>query len=386
MPRETIVNLERILQNVPRLKSLEIEHSDLSSVFLPVTLEELLCHSDEMLLRGRILPALKKLEIIVGHLKSDVGQFPRGVVDLEVEYWKVTGDFLMWPSGLKKLHLSCRSFDSPRIPALPTTLESLSLLYHCYHTIVVAFPRDLKELTLMTNEGGACDVATARFPVTLEYLDMNCKNVDSSRLPQGLKVLKVRTQNCLTQFTPNLEHLEYEFRISEKWDHFSDRNLDYQHLRFQFPVTLRILKLACDVYYTFQLNLDLPELELMELYNFCGPAAPSVKTVKLSSLYDGTKFDRLFYHFAVPDGVRKLEAPHPLKEYPDSITDLQIRLFDPQTAPPFPKSLRHLTLEKPFSVIEGITLPPSLCKVHFVSGVINKSKAIQIPRPFGILQ
>lgn len=68
----------------------------------------------------------------------------------------------------------------------------------------------------------------------------------------------------------------------------------------------------------------------------------------------------------MPYGVRKLHTSHNLKQYPDSILDLEIDVFDPQVlGPPFPKNLRSLGIHGEFEFeIDEVDLPPSFNKLY----------------------
>lgn len=89
-------------------------------------------------------------------------------------------------------------------------------------------------------------------------------------------------------------------------------------------------------------------------YSYC-PVPTSVKSLEIHS-----KSPAWFEDFVVPYGVRKLLTDYNLKEYPDSILDLEIKNFVTQSAPPFPKNLRYLTLNWTWGVfkLKALDLPP----------------------------
>lgn len=139
------------------------------------------------------------------------------------------------------------------------------------------------------------------------------------------------------------------------------------------------LKLHANLDCTFKINLNLPVLEHVALDHCCVPVIPSVLSVVIN-----TYSPERSKHFVVPNGVRKLQTDYNLKEYPDSILDLEILEFDPQTAPPFPRSLRYLRLDgrnfcSKFYGLDGhgrnllqfkdIEFPPSL---YMLSGAFDE--------------
>lgn len=87
--------------------------------------------------------------------------------------------------------------------------------------------------------------------------------------------------------------------------------------------------------------------------------------------------EKPFDSFVVPFGVMELEESHPLKKYPDGITDLKIENFVPRRAPPFPKNLRYLYLDGAYDVNNriGLKLPPSL---FYLAGRFNEQEREEI--------
>lgn len=342
---------KRFLKRTPYLKSLEFFNCDLTSAVLPPTLQELTIDlSEGVQFWGKFPPALKKLTIGEGVINLSGYYFPEGLFELDVahvDFRQFGGEDVRWPSSLKKLIMGCGRF-APLRSNFPSGPEILSLCIENWDSVgAIPFPQHLQELTLHSETGNDFDITGFKFPSTLEYLDIRFSSMDCSKFPEGLKVLKIETSDSLSMFPTNLEHLRCYFM-----------NNDRQHLRFRFPSTLRILELECSSYCTFELNLDLPDLEYMELSNCCGPAPSSVKTLKLMANYSGSPFDS----FVVPFGVTELEVSHSLKKYPDSFIDLKIENFVPRRSPPFPKNLRYLYLDGAYDVNNrmGLKLPPSL--------------------------
>lgn len=92
-------------------------------------------------------------------------------------------------------------------------------------------------------------------------------------------------------------------------------------------------------------------------------SCPDISSIKLAIVY----FHKMarFKHFAIPFGVRKVRREYILKEYPDSIHDLEIKNIYPRMGPKFPKNLRYLTLfrKNGILIINDLELTRSIYKV-----------------------
>lgn len=375
---------QSIIMQMPNLQSLELRESDFfdgDEEDLPIHFE-ILClgETDGEYQWRKLFPALKKLGLRAENMHLREFHFPEGLVELKLDYFdfrKVSGEDIRFPSTLKTLLLRCRNLGSPKSVQFPSELENLTLQIlkgfelqiHQRDLIEhIEFPHHLKELTLNVSfvaEDGTY-IACASLPESLEYLDI--KGIQYLSLPQGLKILKIQTMARLTQFPSKLEHLEYTFLNNDdlkNW--YADNDFRTEgKLRFQFPSTLRTLKLGCCYDFRFELNLNLPDLERMELYNFCGRVPPLVKSLIIRCY-------NVFWDFEVPHGVRDLYTNCKVKEYPDSIVDLKIEGFNPRTTPQFPENLRYLTLylRRGELNIKDLELPPSL---YMLSGTFDKQE------------
>lgn len=356
-----------MLKHIPNLRYLELHHcvfyGESNQQVLPVTLRELKCVQTDAEHLWRNPPlALKKLTLRNDDVYFTTFNFPEVLVALTIDYFdfrKFTRNSIKFPSKLQKMLLKFGSLGSPSVEIRGPNWDTprWGQLKH------IPFPRHLKELTLEVWNGKESIVASVRFPETLEYLVI--KNIECPSFPQGLKVLKIMTQKEITIFPPKLLHLEYYFRhFAFDWECWDQ---DVSEINFQFPSTLRTLVLASNYYYMFNLNLNLPELVHMELVNFWDPIFPKGLS-RFSHICPVARFDGI-----VPYGVKKLKVVEGnLMEYPDSILDLEVKDFDPLTAPPFPKNLRYLTLygkKGGLLSVKDLKLPRSL---YNLSGTFDK--------------
>lgn len=163
--------------------------------------------------------------------------------------------------------------------------------------------------------------------------------------------MKISTLERLIHLPPTLEHL---YHVFDNWMmHYISWKNGLRELRFHLPSTLRLLMLHCRVDCRLNLKINLPVLEDLELYNCRGPVFLWVKSSLLISNCPRTAKDH-----KVAYGVRKLQTDFNLKEYPDSILELEIMRFDPRT------NLRYLRLHwRNVLNIKDIELPASFYKL-----------------------
>lgn len=381
-----------IFEHIPNLKYFRLRDSVFNQDIhvqinvIPDIVEDLHYYDDEgehLWRKGS--PAIKRLTIIQSYMALKDFHFPEGLVELivtMVDFAKVSEEIIRFPSTLKRLILGSQSLEPPRSVEFPSGLERLSLKIVEGEWISMQplrLPNLLKELYLHVDHGYLSPhksdlvVACTELPETSESLDI--KNIECPTLPQGLKELKIKTLARLSHFPPNLEHLEYDMANSYQpvlnW---------YEELNLLLPSALRYLRLKFHSHCRLNMNINLPELEHVEYHNCHGPVPSSVKSVTFCPR-------ERYRDFAVPYGVRKLKTEFNLKEYPDSILDLEIENFYPRTAPPFPKNVRYLGLcGKSDFHINDLKLPPSLYKL---SGTFDKEELqkfnLKARKPFGVL-
>ncbi|SGZ57754.1 CIC11C00000005230 [Sungouiella intermedia] len=345
-----------------KLRTLEIRDCEsVLDIELPAGLELLACFDSGELWR-QFPPGLKKLKLVsnVDTFLNDF-TFPDQLTDLTFD----SDDFedpdivlLQWPTSLKRLDLSNNAITSLVGVSLPRCLEVLRLEFCQIYTLEnVNLPSLLKQLYLKGNPLSTMDnvklpnlrildisanpnsnseniesLSKVQFPSLLEKLvaeDQPVSDWSSTLLPTGLKVLLIQTSEhplSLT-FPPTLEVLHLKFPES------SDSSI----FDLKLPTTLYLLEVKNGI--SKRIPWNLPYLKDMTMVNLTGNVLipDTVKTLSLES-QDWS----LFRNLKVPYGVEKLKVSCLLKEYPDTVVDLDIENFDTHGDVQMPLQLRSL--------------------------------------------